>query len=162
MVSVFAEGTMVRTKKVNDIHIFEDGVLPLLRSGKRIIGIDDISNNGRTLREIHIALKKYGLTLDEFRVMVDRNPRESAGITDLQFMALASIQMQQWDESEVPDWLKARAISTKLGNGRRWVGEGMSEDMYLQRLHKESLGFRFDDEKKVVHTPERGFFLSHT
>lgn len=139
MVKVFAEGTMVPTKKVKDIHTFDESVLPLLRSGKRIIGIDDISNNGRTLREIQAALNNYGLTLDEFRVMVDRNPEQSAGITDLQFIALASIQMEQWNESKVPEWLKARPISTKLGNGRRWVGEGMSEDMYLQRLHKESL-----------------------
>lgn len=149
MVRVFASGTMVPTKKVKDIHTFDESVLPLLRSGKRIIGIDDISNNGRTLREIQAALKNYGLTLDEFRVMVDRNPEQSTGITDLQFIALASIQMQQWHESKVPAWLKERPISTKLGNGRRWVGENLPGDMYHQRLHKEGLGFRFDDGKKV-------------
>ncbi len=160
MVSVFANGIMVPTKKVKDIHTFDESVLPLLRSGKRIIGIDDISNNGRTLREIQTALKKYGLTLDEFRVMVDRNPEQSAGITDLQFIALASIQMEQWHESKVPEWLKKRAISTKLGNGRRWVGENLTSfEMTQQRLHKEELGFHFDDGKKLKQIEIDGWFL---
>lgn len=160
MVRVFANGIVVPTRKVKDIHTFDESVLPLLRSGKRIIGIDDISNNGRTLREIQAALNNYGLTLDEFCVMVDRNPEQSAGITDLQFIALASIQMEQWHESEVPEWLKKRAISTKLGNGRRWVGENLNTfEMNKQRFHKEELGFHFDDGKRLRQMEIDGWFL---
>ncbi len=160
MVGVFANGVVVPTKKVKDIHTFDESVLPLLMSGKRIIGIDDISNNGRTLREIQAALAEHGLTLDEFRVMVDRNPEQSAGITDLQFIALASVQMEQWHESKVPQWLKDRPISTKLGNGRRWTEQNLSSfEVTRQRLHKEDLGFHFDDGKRLKQIEIDGWFL---
>lgn len=86
--------------------------------------------------------------------MADRNPEQSSGITDLQFIALATIQMEQWHESAVPADLKAQAITTKLGNGRRWVRKAgspdLSAEMYEQRMRKENLGFHFDDGLKVA------------
>lgn len=45
MVAELSESTLVPTKKVSDIHTFEESVLPLLEKGGKIIGIDDIANN---------------------------------------------------------------------------------------------------------------------
>lgn len=77
MVAELSNSTLVPTKKEKDVHTFEADVLDLLKKGGRIIGVDDISNNLRTLKEIQAALQKLGLSLDEFRVMADRNPELS-------------------------------------------------------------------------------------
>ena len=66
--------------------------------------------------------------------------------------------MEQWHENDVPADLKAKAITTKLGNGRRWVGN-MNNAMFEQRLHKEELGFHFDDKQKVKEMDVDSFIL---
>ena len=83
--------------------------------------------------------------------MVDRNPAFSDTI-NVPLHALATVQMDQWNETDVPEKLKKKPISTKLGKGRNWVpkpGQELSMQFYLERLHKENLGFHLDDNMKV-------------
>jgi hypothetical protein len=66
--------------------------------------------------------------------------------------ALATVQMNQWNETDVPEKLKKKPISTKLGKGRNWIpkpGQELSMQFYLERLHKENLGFHLDDNMQV-------------
>ncbi len=58
--------------------------------------------------------------------MVDRNPSHSATI-DIPVRALATVQMDQWDEKEVPAQLKEKPINTQLGKGRNWVPKAGQE-----------------------------------
>ncbi len=77
-------------------------------------------NNAVTLEQIEAALAALNLTVDEFRVMVNRNPERSASIKT-PIKALATSQMDQWDERKVPMELLKKPITTKLGKGRNWV-----------------------------------------
>jgi orotate phosphoribosyltransferase len=67
----------ISTKKVNDKHTFNPEELECLHFGRPRILIDDIFNNGETLRQIVEGLRRYGLTLDGCHFMVDRNPAKS-------------------------------------------------------------------------------------
>jgi hypothetical protein len=59
------------------------------------------------------ALEAHGLSLTEFRVMANRNPELAKKLT-IPFSALASVEIEQWKEADVPEELKKRAISTTL------------------------------------------------
>ena len=144
----------IETKKVADRHVFDEGAISQLAacSGKTIYLVDDILNNGETLRQVQSALAEQDHTLSGFHVMVNRNPEASANI-NIPLSALAIVQINQWDENEVPDWLKARDASTKLGKWKNWKekpGETMSELFFRERMAKEKLGFHFDDGMRVV------------
>lgn len=72
------QSRFISTKKVNDAHAFPEETLSVLLKGKhpRVL-IDDILNNGETLKQISKAMAEFNLTIDEFHVMVDRNPEKS-------------------------------------------------------------------------------------
>jgi hypothetical protein len=59
------------------------------------------------------ALAAHGLSLTEFRVMANRNPALAETLS-IPFSALASVEIEQWAEADVPEKLKKRAISTTL------------------------------------------------
>lgn len=152
---------LIQTVKINDKHTLTDGALEILNKGGVSVLVDDILNNGETLKQVQAALAEMGYTVEEFHVMVNRNPEYSLWL-DLPVYALATQETRQWDEKEVPPTLKQRAISTSLGKGRNWVpkpGQQLSMQFYLERLHKEELGFYFDDGKKVVQMEIDGWEL---
>lgn len=114
--------------------------------------MDDILNNAVTLEQINAALLALGLSMEEFRVMVNRNPIGSATNTT-PIMALATSQMDQWEERKVPIDLLKKPITTKLGKARNWVpapGQILAAQFFLERLAKEDLGFRLDDGMVVT------------
>lgn len=77
--------------------------------------------------------------------------------------SLAQLQIPQWDEKEVPESLKAKPISTKLGKARNWVpqkpGEVLAYKFFLERIRKQELGFTFDDGMKVKQFDQDGYML---
>lgn len=140
------------TKKENDIHTFDPTHIPLLHGKQKRFLIDDILNNAVTLKQIEAALQALGLSIDEFRVMVNRNPAGSASITT-PIKSLATSQMDQWDERKVPIHVLKTPITTKLGKARNWVpqpGQTLAAQFFLERLAKEDLGFRLDDGMTVT------------
>lgn len=77
--------------------------------------------------------------------------------------SLAQLQIPQWDEKEVSDSLKAKPINTKLGKARNWSpqkpGEVIAYNFFLERIHKQNLGFTFDDGMIVKQFDQDGFML---
>ncbi|MFA6079895.1 MAG: phosphoribosyltransferase [Candidatus Gracilibacteria bacterium] len=151
----------IPTKKVADKHTFNPEHLRGLHGRHPRILIDDILNNGATLEQIQEALGGFGLTIDQFRVMVDRNPEKSSQL-GVPVSALATVQMDQWNESDVPDDLKQQSITTKLGKARNWIlkdGNQPNGQFLLERLHKERFGFHLDDGMKVGGSEEESLIL---
>lgn len=152
----------VPTRKENDLHTFPTEITPLLYGKHPRILIDDILNNGETLAQIQRALKEIGLEIDEFHVMVDRNPEKSRTLW-VPITSLAQLHIPQWKESEVPESLKQKPITTKLGKARNWTpkrpGEVIAYKFFLERIHKQHLGFTFDDDMIVKQFDEDGYML---
>jgi orotate phosphoribosyltransferase len=152
---------LIQTVKVGDKHTLPNGALKIFKKGGVPVLVDDILNNGETLKQIQTALAELKYTVEEFHVMVNRNPVHALEL-DLPVYALATVQTEQWEETRVPPELKKKAISTSLGKGRNWIpkpGQELSMQFYLERLHKEELGFHLDDDKKVVQIESDGWFL---
>lgn len=151
-VAYIVHGRLATTQKnEQDIHTFSPEMAKILKENRPRVLVDDILNNWETLRQVQKALAELGFSLDSFHVMVDRNPTFSATI-DIPLHALATVQMDQWNEADVPEKLKNKPISTKLGKGRNWIpkpGQELSMQFYLERLHKENLSFYLDDKMKV-------------
>lgn len=151
-VAHIVHGRLVTTQKnEQDIHTFSPEMIKILQENRYRVLVDDILNNGETLRQVQKALAELGFSLHSFHVMVDRNPAFSDTI-DVPLHALATVQMDQWDETDVPEKLKKKPISTKLGKGRNWIpkpGQELSMQFYLERLHKENLDFHLDDNMQV-------------
>lgn len=161
-VAHLTQSRFVPTQKINDIHTFSPEITPLLRGKHTRILIDDILNNGETLSQIQKALGEIGIEIDEFHVMVDRNPQKSDQLWVV-VKSLAQLQIPQWNEKDVPEWLKARPITTKLGKARNWVpkspGEVIAYRFFLERIAKQDLGFIFDDGMRVQQFDQDGFML---
>lgn len=127
--------------KVGDKHTLPNGALEILKKGGVPVLVDDILNNGETLKQVQAALAELKYTVEEFHVMVNRNPVHALEL-NLPVYALATVQTEQWQETKVPPALKKQAISTSLGKGRNWIpqpGQELSMQFYLERLHKEEL-----------------------
>jgi orotate phosphoribosyltransferase len=77
-IAAMTQSRFIPTKKVSDVHTFPEETRSVLLQGKhpRIL-VDDILNNGETFVQVSKAMKELGLTIDEFHVMVDRNPEKS-------------------------------------------------------------------------------------
>lgn len=151
-VAQLSRSEYVPTKKEKDVHTFDPKYHTLLREQRKRFGVDDILNNAVTLEQINAALLALGLSMEEFRVMVNRNPIGSATNTT-PIMALATSQMDQWEERKVPIDLLKKPITTKLGKARNWVpapGQILAAQFFLERLAKEDLGFRLDDGMVVT------------
>lgn len=154
----------VKSKDAAKTHTIDPNHIPLLQWNHPRILIDDVFNNGETLKQIMAALATHGLSLTEFRVMANRNPALAQRL-QLPFSALASVEIEQWKETDVPAWLKERPITTQLWNGRDWIAKGDETDVtipasrLMARKEKEDLGFHFDDGKEVVQMKIDEFFL---
>lgn len=84
--------------------------------------------------------------------MVNRNPAKSLKM-GISIESLATVQMDQWNEADVPEELRNKAINTSLGRARNWVpakGQELAAMFLAERLAKEKLGFYFDDGREVV------------
>lgn len=68
----------ISTRKENDIHTFNPEDFQGLQGQYSLVFMDDIFNNGETLRQILDGLRKFGLLLHKGYFMVDRNPEKSA------------------------------------------------------------------------------------
>ncbi len=162
LVARLAQSRFVATKKVNNVHTFPSEITTLLHGEHPRILIDSILDSSETLEQIQKALQEIGLTVNELRVMMDVNP-ENSGQLWVPVTSLAQLQIPQWDEKDVPEWLKARPISTKLGKARNWVpkspGEVIAYKFFLERIHKQDLGFTFDDRMVVKQFDQDGFML---
>ena len=165
MVGQIAGCEVFSTKKnASGEHTIDANHIPLIQWDHPRIVMDDVFNNGETFRQILKALTEHNLSLTEFRVMVSRNPKLAETLW-IRFSALASVEIEQWEETVVPAWLKERPITTELWNGRDWIAKGSETDTTIpaerlrKRKHKEDLGFHFEDGKHVVQMDVDEFFL---
>jgi|GEM_PF-2650333 len=94
--------------------------------------------------------------------MVNRNPNKSTEI-QVPVQSLAAVQMNQWDENIVPNWLKLEPITTQLGKARNWTpkspGDTIALKFFMERIQKEQLGFIFDDGAEVKQMDQDGYFF---
>lgn len=113
-VAHIVHGRLVSTKKnAEDRHTFSPEMVKILQENRYRVLVNDILNNGETLRQVEKALAELGFSLDSFHVMVDRNPTFSATI-DIPLHALATVQMDQWNETDVPEKLKKNPLAQNL------------------------------------------------
>ena len=105
------------------VHVIPDKLLPLYRNNFFII-IEDIVNNGTTIREVKKLFEEIAnATIIAAMCTVDRGGQtpESLGID--QYFPLKRIQMDQWDPRKeiCPLCEKRIPVTTDLGKGSRWV-----------------------------------------
>ncbi len=106
-----------------DVHYLPEKLIKDYR-GKLFVGIEDIVNNGTTVREIKSLFKeKADAEVVAFLSFVNRagQTAESLGIAD--FYPYMNPKLEQFDVREAPCPLCAagRPLNTELGKGAEWV-----------------------------------------
>lgn len=93
-------------------------------SGKRILAVEDTVTTGGSVRKTIDAINSAGGNIVQLSLIVNRNPKEvTADTFGMPVNALAEIDMESYDESEVPEWLKAIPINTTYGHGAKYLKE---------------------------------------
>ncbi|PIP27473.1 MAG: hypothetical protein COX30_01750 [Candidatus Moranbacteria bacterium CG23_combo_of_CG06-09_8_20_14_all_39_10] len=116
-----------RTELVMDatgkkIHVIPEKLLALYAE-KRFIGIEDIVNNGTTLRELRDLLLTIGSEMFAAISAADRGGQTAESLGIKQYFPGLRIDMDQVDlrKAVCPQCVMGVPINTVLGKGARWV-----------------------------------------
>lgn len=92
-------------------------------AGKFFIGVEDIVNNGTTLREGRDVLAAIGSTMFAAISIVDRGGQTAESLGISQYFPAFRVSMSQVDPRIhiCPDCAAGKPINTKLGKGKLWV-----------------------------------------
>ncbi len=91
--------------------------------GKKVLVVEDIVTTAGSIIKTVNAVKLAGGIVVGAGAMVNRNPSITNDYVGAPFFALATLPAEAWDEHEMPDWLKARPINTKVGHGKKYLQE---------------------------------------
>lgn len=93
-------------------------------SGKRILAVEDTVTTGGSVKKTIEAIKNAGGNIIQLSLIVNRNPKLVTGeVFGMPVNALAEIDMESYEEFEVPDWLKAIPVNTTYGHGAQYIKE---------------------------------------
>ena len=92
-----------------------------LVAGKKVVVVEDIVTTAGSLKKTLDSVKQAQGLVEAAVVMVNRNPEVTDELVGTKFLALANLPAEAWDESEIPDWLRARPINTKVGHGKKYL-----------------------------------------
>ena len=105
------------------IHFIPDKLLPLY-SGCSFIIMEDVVNNGTTIREVKYLFEHVAnATIIAAMSTVDRGGQTTESLGIDQYYPRKQIRMEQWDvRKEIcPDCAEGVPITTDLGKGTFWV-----------------------------------------
>lgn len=89
--------------------------------GKKVVVVEDIVTTAGSLKKTLESVRQAQGLVEAAVVMVNRNPEVTDELVGTKFLALANLPAEAWDESEIPDWLRARPINTKVGHGKKYL-----------------------------------------
>jgi len=92
-----------------------------LVAGKKVVVVEDIVTTAGSLKKTLESVRQAQGLVEAAVVMVNRNPEVTDELVGTKFLALANLPAEAWDESEIPDWLRARPINTKVGHGKKYL-----------------------------------------
>ena len=92
-----------------------------LVAGKKVVVVEDIVTTAGSLKKTLDSVRQAQGLVEAAVVMVNRNPEVTNELVGTKFLALANLPAEAWDESEIPDWLRARPINTKVGHGKKYL-----------------------------------------
>ncbi len=112
----------VYAEKSGDSFVFNRGYQEYI-FGKEIVISEDIFTTGGSVKKVIDAVKNAGGKVVAVVGLVNRNIGEvhagSLGVP--YFFTLTSVDVNQWDEKDMPDWLRERPINTVLGKGKEYL-----------------------------------------
>ena len=92
-----------------------------LVAGKKVVVVEDIVTTAGSLKKTLESVRQAQGLVEAAVVMVNRNPEVTNELVGTKFLALANLPAEAWDELEMPDWLRARPINTKVGHGKKYL-----------------------------------------
>jgi len=92
-----------------------------LVAGKKVVVVEDVVTTAGSLKKTLESVRQAQGLVEAAVVMVNRNPEVTDELVGTKFLALANLPAEAWDESEIPDWLRARPINTKVGHGKKYL-----------------------------------------
>jgi orotate phosphoribosyltransferase len=92
-----------------------------LVAGKKVVVVEDVVTTAGSLKKTLDSVRQAQGLVEAAVVMVNRNPEVTDELVGTKFLALANLPAEAWDESEIPDWLRARPINTKVGHGKKYL-----------------------------------------
>jgi len=92
-----------------------------LVAGKKVVVVEDVVTTAGSLKKTLESVRQAQGLVEAAVVMVNRNPEVTNELVGTKFLALANLPAEAWDESEIPDWLRARPINTKVGHGKKYL-----------------------------------------
>ncbi len=92
-----------------------------LVTGKKVVVVEDIVTTAGSLKKTLESVRQAKGKVEAAVVMVNRNPEVTDEVVGTKFLALATLPAEAWDESDMPDWLRARPINTKVGHGKKYL-----------------------------------------
>ncbi len=93
-----------------------------LVTGKKVLVLEDTTVTGGSVKKVVDTVKAAGGEVVAVCVMVNRNPQEVTSETiGAPFYALGTLEVEAYDENEMPESLRQRPVNMKIGHGVRYV-----------------------------------------
>lgn len=93
-------------------------------AGKRILAVEDTVTTGGSVKKTIDAIVQAGGNIVQLSLIVNRNPKLVTKETfGMPVNSLAEIDMESYEENEVPEWLKKIPINVQFGHGAKYLKE---------------------------------------
>jgi len=121
-ISFFPARTELVVESGRKVHTIPEKLLGLYQ-GCNFIALEDIVNNGTTLREVGTLFEEAELNIIAATCFVDRGGQTSKSLGIRNYHPLLRKEMEQFDVREAPCPMckKGTPITTDLGKGAEWV-----------------------------------------
>lgn len=124
---VYAATVRVRPKQADEF-VLKRGYDKLVFERRALI-VEDIVNTGGSIRETAIATGMAGAEIVGACCLVNRGGQTAEMLGFRELISLLNVQMDAWDEHEMPDWLRDRPITTEVGKGKEYLAKKASSSL---------------------------------
>lgn len=93
-----------------------------LIKGKKVLVIEDLATTGGSVKKVVELVRNTGGTVEGVCVMINRDPDTvNSDFIGAPFDSLGTLKAQAWDESDLPEYIKARPINISVGHGKKYL-----------------------------------------
>lgn len=103
-------------------QIFKRGYDKLIQ-GKNVLIVEDLTTTGGSVKKVVDSAKSVGANVVAVCVMVNRDINITSETIGAPFDSLGVLEAGAWDESDLPEHIKARPINTDVGHGKKYLQE---------------------------------------
>ncbi len=96
---------------------------------KKVLVVEDLTTTGGSVKQVVDVVRDYGGRVAGVCVMLNRNPQQvNSDLFKAPFFCLGVLEVEAYDEQDMPAELKQVPVNTEVGHGRQYLTKIKQQD----------------------------------